>query len=70
MVCPLLSELGDEKGQASLPGKTGLACAEPEEPRCPRDVLMSSRFHEAQQKGMWSSWFREPSIMGLDEVSG
>lgn len=51
MVCPLLSELGDREGQTSLLGKTGLAYAEPEESRCPRDVLMSSRLHEAQQKG-------------------
>lgn len=67
MVCPLLSELGDGKGQASLLGKTGLACAEPEELRCPGDVLMSSRLHEAQQKGTWSSGHGDPSVMGLDE---
>lgn len=67
MVCPLSGELGDGKGQASLLGKTGLACAEPEEPRCPRDVLVSSRLHGAEQKGTGSSGHWEPPVMGLNE---
>lgn len=57
----------DGKGQASLLGKTDLACAELEELRCLGDVLISRRLHEAQQKGTWSSGHGEPTVMGLDE---